>query len=122
MCEKNEFGFGQAGQGLARGGEFRFVSENTKSNSIQYTPLLVQMMIELHVSPEKRSYYLYGSLPNPQLEVIELLKRARIITPEQTPLLPGAVQMWQVDEGALRVYVDKLCHIPLPFYQWVMPS
>ena len=87
--------------------------------SPQYTPLLVMMMIELHAFPDRRQYYLYGSLPAAQTEIIELLKRAQIIVPRASPMLPGAVQMWDVEEDALRSYVDAICRISLPEKTWV---
>lgn len=101
--------------------ELKFAEAST-FKSMQYTPLLVTMMLEMYAIPDRRAYYLYSSVIDPsQREVLELLKRAKIVVPAITPPLIGAAQMWNVDENALRVYVNAVCSVPLPDMRWVMP-
>lgn len=100
--------------GVSGKGELKFEGYN----SIQYTPLLVTMMLEMYAHPDRRSYYLYGTLPPAQLEVMELLRRAKIVVPALTPPVLGAAQMWEVNEDALRVYANAVCNISLPEQTW----
>jgi hypothetical protein len=90
--------------------------------SPQYTPLLVQMMIEMYVNPDMRAYYLYGSPPSAQREILELLKRAKIIVPKEAAVAYGASPLWNVDEDALRVYVNAICSVSLPENRWEIRS
>ncbi len=93
-----------------------------KASVPSYTPLLVTMMLEMYVLPDRRAYYLYGNaIDSAQREVLDLLKRAKIVVPAVTPPMIGAAQMWNVDEEALRVYVRAVCSVPLPDFKWVMP-
>jgi hypothetical protein len=89
-------------------------------SSPQYTPLLVMMMVELYCFPDRRSHYLYASLPQAQTEIMGLLRRAQIVVPRVVPSLPGAVPTWDVDEDALRAYVNAVCRVSLPEKLWVM--
>lgn len=133
MCDKNEraqAGYSaRAGQQTLSDGatyipELRIL-ENAKieqTRSMQYTPLLVMMMLEMYALPDRRAYYLYSNvIDSAQREAIELLKRAKIIVPAISPPIVGAAPMWNVDEEALRVYVKAVCSVPLPMFHWVMP-
>lgn len=114
MCEKT-----QPAEGMYQAGHGLYLGEELRIRSNQYSPLLVIMMLEMYAHPERRSYYLYGTLPPAQLEVMELLRRAKIVVPALTPPVLGAAQMWEVDEEALRVYSSAVCNIGLPRKHWV---
>jgi hypothetical protein len=117
MCEKQEAGRLDKPAGTYEG--MRTKSEFAGFNQAsarQYTPLCVMMMLEMYVSPEKRSFYLYSTLPPAQAEILELLKRAQIVVPDRA----SDAQLWSVDEDALRTYVDAVCRVSLPTKVWVM--
>lgn len=126
MCDKKQTQSGLANeQGLAGyGGDalrvaghdvgLRFYNKSTP----QYTPLLVIMMLEMYSIPDRRSYYLYGTLPPAQTEVMDLLRRAKVVVPAPTPPVFGAAPMWEVDEEALRVYANAVCNVSLPERFW----
>jgi hypothetical protein len=117
MCEKKQNPYEQA-TGMAQAGmleEIRFRPLN-ESNSIHNASLLVIMMLEMHAYPEKRGMYLYGQLQPAQAEIIEHLKRCKIIVPAATAL--HGSQLWTVDEDALRVYANAVCRVRLPEHIW----
>lgn len=95
----------------------RFHAKEDLTKSPSYTPLFVQMMIELYSLPERRGYYLHGNVPPAQAEIISLLRRARVVV--LADVAPGAVQVWTVDEEALQLYVDQVCSVQIPRRTWV---
>lgn len=128
MCEKKQpqpdamyqagFGLKQEDEILRAAGHDVGLRFHNRSNSIQYSPLLVIMMLEMYSIPDRRSYYLYGTLPPAQNEIMELLRRAKIVVPAQTPPVFGAVPMWEIDGEALRVYANAVCNVSLPEQFW----
>lgn len=123
MCDREKkeamYGCGQQQEGLTKVGVLgEGMLRLYNKSAIQYTPLLVIMMLEMYSIPDRRSYYLYGTLPPAQNEVMELLRRAKIVVPAPTPPVFGAAPMWEVDEEALRAYANAVCNVSLPERFW----
>lgn len=91
-----------------------------QTKSLQYTPLVVQVMFELYCFPDKRAELCNRAytLPKPQQEVMELLRRAGIVSILSISSNNGVIVQYQVDEDALRAYVNAVCNVPLPTKTW----
>lgn len=81
----------------------------------QYTPHLVATMIELYTKADK--LFQLGRNPSKaDEEVLDLLIRAKIVRKWES----ASGFMVEVDTEALRIYVDRICNVPLPEQHWVI--
>lgn len=83
-----------------------------------YTPHFIGFTISLYCFPETRERIKFGNISPAESEALDLLKRAGILTPIPNPNGWNSPTNYQIDEDALRVYIDAICNVPLPTKIW----
>lgn len=86
-----------------------------------YTPSFVSFCISLYVSPDTLQRIKFGNISTREKEALKLLERAGILALVPNPEGWDSPTGYQIDEDALRVYIDALCCVSLPEKKWVMP-